>query len=159
MKRFFLLMTALLLMLTLSACGEPPTLNTDVAADFSVRYGDADYTGTLTKNADALTVALTAPYTVKGMTFTYRDGNLHLGYLKHSAEVAAGYLPEGGIVSRILHTLPYLPQAEYVETENGVDRFTVPTPSGSARVTAINGDIQTLTVPGGIAFHFQNHGG
>ena len=156
MKRRLLLMMVILLILTLAACGEPPTVNSDFSGSFTVRYGNADYNGTLTKDGGALTIVMTAPYTVEGMTFTYQGDALRIGYRGHETETTAGYLAEACIPSYLHNTLPYLPQAEYVDTTDGVDRFTLPTPSGSAAVTASSGTLKSLTVaPNGLAFRFE----
>ena len=145
----------LLLLLTLTACGEPPTVCSDFSGDFTVRYGDTDCRGKLDKNGGELSIVMTGPCTVEGMTFTYRESSLSVGFGGHSAETTADYLPSCSIPSCLHSALPYLPQAEYIETADGEDRFSLPTPSGSAVITASDGIIKTLTVPqNGLEFRF-----
>ena len=155
MKKLLCIACSLIILASLTACGEPPTVNNDFSAAFSARCGDTDYAGTLTKDGDVLTIDMTEPYTVQGITFTYQGGKLSVGYAGHSAEATAGYLPGSCIPSSLHGTLPYLPQAEYTETADGTDHFTLPTPNGAAQLTADNGSLLSLTDPNGITYTFE----
>lgn len=143
-------------MLFLSSCGEPPTVQSDFSASFTARYEDIDYAGAVTKEDDCLDVILSQPYTVSGMTFCWEGSALSVRYMDHSAGANADYLPADSVPAALHNALAYLPQAAYTGTENGEDRFTLPTPYGDAELTAQDGIPKSLTVPNsGTVFVFE----
>ena len=156
MKRFLLLIL-LIPVLTLSSCGEPPTIRTDFSALFSANHTETDYAGTVAKDGDHLTITMTEPYTVKGMVFEYADTQLSIRKLGHSAEAKADYLPMESIPTALRNALLYLPQARCSGSENGCDHYTVDTPYGEAALTASDGYLTEITEPhSGITFHFES---
>ena len=155
MKRLFCIILSACLILCLSACGEPPTVQTDFAAVFTAQNGGAEYAGTADMTGGCLTVTMTEPYTVQGVTFAYADGTLTIRRGGLSAEADADYLP-GGPADALYGVLPYLSQAEYTGTQNGTDAFTVPTPRGAVSLSAVDGFPTALTDPNsGYTFTFE----
>lgn len=148
MKRFFsILLIVLTLTLFLTSCGEPPTVNSDFLAVFTTTYQNEDYAGTIKKDGDHLTIAMTSPYTVQGLIFEYQGDALSIRRGDHSANSKTEYLPDNSIPAVLRNTLVYLPQATFSKTEDGADIFDLPTPYGDATVTALNGIPTTLTDP------------
>lgn len=155
MKRILALSILFILMLTLSACSEPPTVNAEFTAPFSVQYNGIDYAGTVSNSGSSLTLSMTAPYTVQGMVFDYQDSTLSVRYADCAANANADYLPSDSIPSILHNNLAYLAQASYDSSQDGADSFTLPTPYGEAALTAKEGIPTSLTDPkSGIEFTF-----
>lgn len=155
MKRYFLLPILFAVILSLSACGEPPTVQSDFSSAFTASRDNIDYTGTVVKDGTSLTVTLSEPCTVDGMAFCWDDDALSIRYAGHSANANADYLPADSIPAALHYSLAYLPQASYTETANGTDHFKLPTPYGDASLTAVDGVPTTLTDPlSETVFHF-----
>ena len=155
MKRIFLLFMTLPLFL-LSACGEPPTVESDCRLAFTAENAELPYAGTVEKNGDSLTVTLSEPYMVQDMAFTYEGDMLSINYGGHSTQSRADYLPTDSVPAMLYSTLSYLPQAAYSGTQDGADRFILPTPYGDAELTARDGIPVSLTVPkSALTFSFE----
>nr|WP_316622859.1 hypothetical protein [uncultured Ruminococcus sp.] len=155
MKRIFLLFMTLPLFL-LSACGEPPTVESDCRLAFTAENAELPYAGTVEKNGDTLTVTMSEPYTVQDMAFTYEDSALSINYGGHSTQSSADYLPTDSVPAMLYSTLSYLPQAAYSGTQDGADRFILPTPYGDSELTARDGIPVSLTVPkSALTFSFE----
>ena len=155
MKRIFLLFMTLPLFL-LSACGEPPTVESDCRLAFTAENAELPYAGTVEKNGDTLTVTLSEPYTVQDMAFTYEGDMLSINYGGHSTQSRADYLPTDSVPAMLYSTLSYLPQAAYSGTQDGADRFILPTPYGDSELTARDGIPVSLTVPkSALTFSFE----
>lgn len=135
-KHLFLLCIALLPLFCLAACGEPPTVSADFAADFHVTQDETDYCGTLSLDGENLHIEMTEPYTVAGTGFDYAGKELTITAGGHSTQANSDYLPSRAVPSVLHNTLAYLAQAAYTDSEDGADRFTLPTPHGEATLTA-----------------------
>ena len=156
MKRLLCLFPLFILVLTLCACGEPPTVQSDFFARFTVQKDEISYAGTLQKKGSCMTLTMTEPYTVTGMSFCREDSALSIRYAGHSAEVTSDYLPADTVPTALYNSLSYLEQAAYTGTENGTDHFTLPTPYGDAKLTARDGMPTTLDDPySGMTFYFE----
>ncbi|MBQ3266211.1 MAG: hypothetical protein IJH07_10595 [Ruminococcus sp.] len=156
MKKAIFLPILLILTLLLSSCGEPPTLQSDFSASFTTNSGGVNYAGIVEKDIGTLTVTLSQPYTVEGTSFCWKDSTLTIEYAGHAAEANADYLPADTVPSILHNTLAYLNQATYTSTENDEDRFNLPTPYGSAEITAKDGKLLTLSDPHtGTMFEFD----
>ena len=157
MKRSLtVLLSAIIFTFPLSACGEQPTVDGDFTAAFTTKYLGADYSGTLYKNGDHMTVSMNDPYTARGLVFDYRGDTLGISLGVHSTETDPEYLPYDCIPSVLRNSLAYLPQAAYSGTEDGSDIFALPTPYGDATLTAQNGVPLSLTDPhSGMEFTFS----
>ena len=155
MKRIFLLFMTLPLFL-LSACGEPPKVESDCRLAFTAENAELPYAGTVEKNGDTMTVTLSEPYTVRDMAFTYEGDMLSINYGGHSTQSRADYLPTDSVPAMLYSTLSYLPQAAYSGTQDGADRFILPTPYGDTELTARDGIPVSLTVPkSALTFSFE----
>lgn len=146
MKRILLLFMTVPLFL-LSACGEPPTVESDCRLTFTVENTELSYAGEVEKSGDDLTVTLTEPYTVQGMTFSYESDSLSIRYGGHNTQAHPDYLPFESIPALLYNTLSYLPQAAYSSTQEDFDIFILPTPYGDSELTAKDGVPVTLNVP------------
>ena len=156
MKRFLSLGILFVMILLLSACGEPPTVQSDFSASFTASRDDVGYAGTVTKSDASLTVIFSEPAAADGMEFCWENSALSIRYAGHSTQANADYLPSDSIPATLHNTLTYLSQAAYTGTENGEDRFTLPTPRGDAELTAENGVPTSLTDPNdGTFFYFE----
>ena len=139
MKRILSLTLCLFMLLCLSACGEPPTVENNFIVSFTVSQGDTDYAGTLTREDGVLNIQINEPYAVKGMAYRFEDGELSIDYGTHSAKASCDYLPANSIPTALFESLTYLPQATYSESNDGEDFFNLPTPYGNATLAARDG--------------------
>lgn len=156
MKRILSLIICLIPLLSLSACGEPPTVESNFTVSFTVSQDDTDYAGTLSRKDDSLNIQMSAPYTVKGMEYHYQDGELSLSYGGHSTKANCDYLPADSVPEVLFDTLTYLPQATFIESNGGEDSFNLPTPYGDASLTARDGIPTSLYEPySGLEFSFN----
>lgn len=156
MKKLYLILLILPL-LSLTSCGEPPSINSDFSAVFSVQNEEITYTGTLNRCGDQLSITMTEPYTVAGLTFSYTDSQLNVQREHHSTYANADYLPAESIPSALRNSILYITQASYTGSENGTDTFTVETPYGEAALSASYGYLKEITEPhSGMTFRFTN---
>ena len=155
MKRILFLLTATVLIITLTACGSPPALKSDFSAMFSTQCGDLDYAGALNKSGDHLTITMKEPYTIAGMVFDYSDSGLSIKNGGHRTIADSDYLPDSSVPAALHNALLYLPQASYSGSPNGRDSYTVTTPYGDAEMTATDGYPTKITEPhSGLSFQF-----
>ena len=147
----------LLPVLLLSACrGEPPTVKDAFTLSFTVSQDDVDYAGILDRTEDSLTVTMTAPYTVRGTAFCYRDGGLSIDYAAHSTQANCDYLPSKSIPTVLYNASAYLSQAVYTESRDGEDHFTLPSPYGDTQLTVADGiPVQLCDPYSGLSFSFD----
>ena len=157
MKRILSLTAVILILLSLSACSaKPPELAEAFEADFSALLGDAEYRGRLTADKDSLTILMTVPYTVEGMSFEYTDEGLSIGRGGMNTEVNCDYIPSTALPSRLHNALAYLGSASYSDSRDGEDIYTLPTPYGDAGITAKNGLPLKITLHDGAEICFEN---
>ena len=156
MKKLILLLSAACIALCLSSCGEPPSVATVFDADFTVSRSGEDYSGRLSLTGESLTVAMTAPFTVEGMSFDYTDEGLTISRGGLSASANSDYIPAAAIPSVLHDTLTYIGQAAYIGSDGGEDSFTLPTPYGEATLTARDGDpVRLADDYSGLTFEFS----
>lgn len=157
MKRILSLSALICILLSLSACSsEPPSLADAFGADFSTVLGDTEYHGRLSSDNDSLTLLMTAPYTVEGMSFEYTDDGLSIGKGGMNTEINCDYIPSAALPSMLHNALAYLDSSSYKGNDNGEDIYTLPTPYGDAEIRALNGLPRMLTLPDGAEINFEN---
>ena len=139
MKQILSLTICLILLFSLSACGEPPTVENNFTVSFTVSRNNTDYAGTLSQKDGVLYIQMSEPYTVKGMAYCYRGGELSLSYGGLGTKASCDYLPDDSIPGALFEALTYLSQATYTESKDGEDSFNLPTPYGNATLTATDG--------------------
>lgn len=157
MKRLLFFFLGIMIPMTaLSACGEPPELNTDFTAEFSAVHNGTEYCGRLSAGRGRLSILMTAPYTVSGLGFDYDGSRLNMSLGGLNAAVNSGYLPSAAVPEALHNTLAYLDQAAYSGTEDSQDVYTLPSPYGDAKLTAVNGYPLSLYDPHtGMTFCFS----
>lgn len=157
MKRILSLTVVICILLSLSACSaKPQALAEAFEADFSCVLGDTEYRGRLTADKASVTLRMTAPYTVEGMSFEYTDEGLSVGRGSMKTEVNCDYIPSNALPSRLHNALAYLESASYAGSEDGGDIYTLPTPYGDAEITAENGLPLKMNLPDGAEINFEN---
>ena len=156
MKKLFAVIFMILTISCLSACAEPPTAPTEFSAVFHVDRGDVDHRGTVTVNGDGITIEMTAPGGAKGLSFCYTGEGLSIGYAGHSTMTNADYIPTDAAPSALYRALAYLPEARYLATEDGEDRFALPSPAHEAVLITRDGAPVSLSCPDtGLEFSFR----
>lgn len=155
MKRIICMIAAVPVALGLTACGEPPTVDSEFEADFSVVQDGSEYTGRLSVGEEGMSVDITAPYTVAGLGFDYSADGLSIRLGGLSANANCDYIPSTAVPEVLHNTLTYLGQAQYKETSDGEDSFTLPAPNSEAEITAKDGVPTGLYDPhSGLSFCF-----
>ena len=147
MKRIICLSLAACMLLCLTACAEPPALNREPELGFSVTRDGADWQGTLSLHDGALSIVLTAPYTVAGMRFDYTDEGLCIRRGALGTKANCDYIPSDAVPQELHNALSYLGEAVYSAGDDVEDRYILSTPRGDALLTAREGVPTSLTTP------------
>lgn len=154
MKRLLLIL-AFVLIILLSACGEPPTVDKELDAEFAVTQEDTAYKGEIKLSDGKLTVTFSEPYTVQGMEFSYGADGMRITYAEHETTANCDYVPSNAVPQVLHNTLAYLPQATCTGSDETGDLFSLPTPYGEATLTARDGVPTALYDPhSGLRFSF-----
>ncbi len=144
MKRLFCLPIVVLL-LALTACtGSTHTLNASYTGSIQSTDGAVNYTAALTADGDTLTLCMTSPESVDGLTYEFRDGELHTSLNGLDTVTPIENLPPSSLPA-LLHALfSRCDTAKLQRTDNGVDTFVLSVGDGDMTVTASDGVPQTL---------------
>lgn len=157
MKKWITLFITISMLFCLSACrGDPPTIASAYTVSFTVTQDAIRYEGTLQQNDEAMTVTLSEPYAVSGMSFVYSGEELQIDYAGHSTIANSDYISSLTIPAVLHNSLSYAHNAEYQQTDESIDRFSLPTPYGSAELCACDGIPTSLyDEHSGLEFSFQ----
>ena len=144
MKRSFIILLISAVTL-LSACGKPsPTLPELYESEISVTGGGLDVKGLIRLDADSFRFTVTSPDTAAGLTYTYDKGGLCVsrGELARLSDdgLGAGALPE-----LLKSAITAIPNAEYLDSDEGGDNFSVPSENAKAVLTSKDGEPLKLT--------------
>ena len=145
MKRSILicLISALLF---LTACSHAvPTLPEEYEADFSASGGELDCGGRITFSEGSLTVEMTSPDTVKGLTYTVADGELSTAYGELSCITdSAGVIP-GSVPAVMYEVFTALDKAIYLRSTNEDDIYRLELSSGRAELSFRKGALRSFS--------------
>ena len=155
MKRIIALLFAFVLVCCTSACGEPPKAPTEFSAVYRICRDDIDCRGTVTVGEDGIKVTVSSPGSAKGLSFDYTAEGLTVRYAGHGTQINADYIPSDAVPSQLYRALAYLPQASYLGTENGEERFSLPSPGRNAELRVRDGVPTALVYPDGTEFEFR----
>lgn len=157
MKKWITLFVTVLMLFCLSACrGDPPTIASAYTVSFNVTQDAIRYEGTLQQEDDTMTVTLSEPYAVSGLSFVYKGEELQIDYAGHSTIANSDYISSLTIPAVLHNTLSYAQNAEYQQTDEKGDSFSLPTPYGSAELYASDGIPTSLyDEHSGLEFSFQ----
>lgn len=144
MKRFFCLPIVILL-LALTACGgDTHTLNASYAGSIQSTDGAVNYTAALTADGDTLTLSMTSPENVDGLTYEFCDGELHTSLNGLDTVTPYESLPPSSLPALLYALFSQCDSAKFQSTDNGVDTFILSVGDGDMTVTATDGVPQTL---------------
>lgn len=155
MKRLICLLFGAALVCCTAACGEPPKAPTDFSAVYRICRDDIDCRGTVTVEEGDIRVTVSSPGSAKGLSFDYTDDGLTVGYAGHGTKINADYIPSAAVPSQLYRALAYLPQASYLGTEDGEDRFSLPSPERAAELRTRDGTPTKLIYPDGSEVEFR----
>ena len=140
MKRISICLFAVLAALILSSCSaKPPELSRDFACEMTAKSPDAEYTGLVTCSVGSVTLSLTSPPEVAGISYTLSDTKLRASLDGLTCITSADSLSPGSLPALICAAMQGLDTAAYVSSENRRDIYTVDTADGAVTVTAENG--------------------
>jgi len=158
MKKQFAVICMILMITSLSACAEPPTAPTEFSAVFHVDKGDVDHRGTVTVGGDGIIIEMSAPGGAKGLSFDYTSDGLSIGYAGHCTTANADHIPTDAVPSALYRAFTYLPEARYLGSEDGEDRFALPSPAHEAVLITKDGEPVSLSCPDtGMEFIFRDN--
>ena len=143
--------TAILLLsaLFLTSCGKAPAVADDFTVAFVAENTDSNltYEGILSKSADSVSIAMTAPYAVKNTSFTYEEDDLRISLDGLRTEADSHYLPQDSMPSVLYRDISTLSHASYTGSDGKEDRYAIALPQGDAALTAVNGIPTSLSDP------------
>ncbi len=156
MKRAIVILISALMLICLTACGDPEPLKTEFKAVFSVTQNETDYKGELELADDSLHIKMIQPYSIEGIEYDYSDKGLSVSLNEHSAQVNCDYIPASAIPSVLHNILSYISAAECQGNEDGYDRYAVTSPYGVAIIKAADGHPSEMSDPfSGLSFKFE----
>lgn len=144
MKRILCLLTVSILILTLCACGREPVLSPVYDGGIQATDGAMNYTARLVSDGETLNLSLASPDSVAGISFGFRDGELHTGLNGLDTVTSPDSLSSSSFPAIIYQTLVRTGEAQFQSTEDGIDTFTLLIGSDTATVTAKDGVIQSV---------------
>jgi len=141
MKRYLsvILLLIPLCAVMLTACRKPqPELKASFESEIIVS-GEQEITAHLNRTPDALTIAVTSPMSIAGLTYTYSGGELTASLNGHRCITDTDTLPSGAFPAVLHMVLCDIERAEYLSSDDSGDTFTLSTPSGDVQVTLADG--------------------
>ena len=157
MKKRITLFIAVLMLYCMSACGkEAPAIASAYTVNFTVTQDAVQYAGSLQLDGDTMTITMNEPYAASGMSFVYKGEELQIDYAGHSTIANSDYISSLTIPASLHNTLSYSQSAEYQGSDDTGDRYSLPTPYGSAALTAKDGIPTSLCDEhSGLEFNFR----
>lgn len=145
MKRTISLFTIIMLLFSLTACGSSPALNSSYAGTVEFTDGSLSCVGKLKADGENLTLTITSPENLAGISYEYRDDELHTSLSGLECIIPAEGLPASAIPTLLHELFSRSDEAEYQGTEDGADTYVLHTDAGDMTVTADDGAVQSLT--------------
>ncbi len=146
MKRIFSIMIISVFLLTLSACGKPNrSIEADLGGEIHATDGQRNYIAAVTAREDSLTLTLSAPESVAGVSYIFRGGELRTALNGLECVTSVDDLPSGSVVSLLYELYSHPDDAEFQSASDGADTFTLHTKGGIATVTAQDGKPQSIS--------------
>ncbi len=147
MKRILCLLSAIILLLTLPACGKGShTLSPGYEGEIQMTDGEMNCTGVLEADGESLTLSLTSPESVRNLRYEFTGGELHTRLEGLDCITQPGGLPLSSPARLLYEVFSQTDKAAYQSAENGEELFTLDTAAGTATITAKNGKPQVLTL-------------
>ncbi len=145
MKRIISLLSACMLLFCLTACGSAHRLDSSYKGRVEFTDGSLSCTGDLTADGDTLTLSITSPENLSGISYEYRGGELHTTLNGLECVIPADGLPASAIPTLLHELFARSDEAEYQCTDDGADTFLLHTDAGDMTVTAKDGVPSSLT--------------
>lgn len=144
MKRSVLIMLMSVLILLTACRSDPPKLNDTFHASVAVSGGETDFCADVERTPDAVTVAITSPATVAGITYTYTKGELHTSCGTSESISTLDSLPPSGAPAVLCEALSRLNEAVCDESGKDTDAYRLTLDKGTVTITAEDGELLAL---------------
>lgn len=146
MKRVIAITLCILTVFALTACGKAShSLDPSYDGEVQATDGRTNYIAEVKSGEDGVSVTLRAPDSVAGLCCEFSGGELHTRLNGLDCITVADSLPPASFVSLLHEVFLNADSAEYLETADGVDTFSLKTRGGTAVITAKDGKIQSIT--------------
>lgn len=144
MKRIISLLSAILMMIPLCACGAH-TLTPTYDGVVEFEDGSLSCTADLKAEGDTMTLTITSPPHLKGLCYDYHDGELHTALDGLDCVTPPDNLPATAVPSLLYALFSTADEAQFQSEQDGVDTFILHTRGGDMTVTAEDGALRTLS--------------
>lgn len=144
MKRIVSLLSAILMVIPLCACGAH-TLTPRYDGVVEFEDGSLSCTADLCAEGDAVKLTITSPPHLKGLCYDYHDGELHTALDGLDCVTPPENLPATAVPSLLYALFSTADEAQFQSEQNGVDTFILHTRGGDMTVTAEDGAPRTLS--------------
>lgn len=145
MKRSVLILLFSVLILLTACRTTTPVISDTFEAEVTVSGGDFDCAAHLCRTPDSVTLRLTAPETVAGLTYTVSDGELHTSLDDMSCITSSDSLPPSGAPALLCTVISRLGEAVYEESKDGDDTYRLRLCDGEAVIVCRDGIPRTIT--------------
>lgn len=123
MKRLFQIIIFGFMICVLTSCAPPePELNDSFDVPLSIT-GTLDCTAELSRTGDAITLVLTSPDTLSGLSYTYTNGGLTASYNGLSCITDGGALPDTALPRILYAVVTDIKNAAYLRSDEEGDVF------------------------------------
>ena len=139
MKRIIIILLVISAIAFAACSHEPPELSRSFVCDLTAESPDAEYTGRVTRSAESVTLSITSPPEVAGISYTMSDTELRTSLDGLTCVTSADSLSPSSLPAIVCAALYGLDNAAYVSSENGRDIYTVSSAIGDITVTAEGG--------------------
>lgn len=141
MKKILLIICVGILAVIQTACGKAHTLSPAYSGEIQATNGERNYTAVLETDGENLSLTLSSPETVAGMRYGFKGEELHTSLNGLDCITAPKSLSSTALPRILCEIFTQLDKAEYRETADGADIFTL----GTAAITAKDGTPQKIT--------------
>ena len=115
------------------------TLNSSYEGSIRSTDGAVNYTATLTADGDTLTLHMTSPESVAGLTYEFRGGELHTSLNGLDCITPCDSLPPNALPAQLYEMFSRSDEARLRSAADGVDTFSLDTRGGNMTIIAEGG--------------------
>lgn len=150
MKRICCIPIAVILLITLTACsGGAHTLSPAYEGEIQATNRQNNYTAYLISDGETMCLSLSAPESVAGLRYEFRDGDLHTALNGLDCITDPDSLPSAALAATLYEVFRHTGDAEYTGSTDDGDAFTLKTERVKAAITAKDGEPLIVTIENG----------
>lgn len=144
MKRFFMTFLLFLCCFSLCSCQKSPVLNEVTSAEVEISCQDEKYRASIERTQDdGINITMLSPKNIEGVSYRFAAEELTIDYQGLRCITDHNYLPQGAVSNALYEVFSAIPKAQYQESENKEDRFSVD--DGRFLIRAEGGEIKEIS--------------